>query len=190
MATAEKKQHPFCDFLTDEIKQFLRDVANKKLNGQIVNFYGSGSNGKSCFIDVLKKVFNCVLVPSSTFTDKKATSFYEKEIRGKNLDIVMIQECEKTDLEQFVKNENLADNDFCILVSTNYLLDDIKIDPTSLKKLNPIKVIEFKNEYYNNSEFQENKNPLQKATLKASQSIEEIVNDDAVRIVKDIIKYD
>jgi hypothetical protein len=173
------RKHPVHDFLTDEVVRFLVDIKHNNSKHVLIILTGSG-NGKSCFMDIIQKVFNSLMVPCSILRPTQSLlDPYVSEIKQKKPDILLMQEPEYGE----IKNLNILMNPTVLVKFKSYGVPIIIASneiPESLKNCDAveseiIKIIEFKNQYYNHLVNHE------------LFSHEQVVNDAAVEIIKNIL---
>lgn len=179
-----EKKHPIYDFLTDEVVQLLRDINEKKLKQPYVVLCGGGGRGKTCFMNVIKKVFKSVDVPARSIASSYC-KYYTALITHTNPDIVVIPEDDGQIIELILKNDTRKE---IIGEHKAYLFIVTNVFPKSVADNSMFKIIEFKNEYHHlvgtDNMHISNKPGI---TIKPSLWPDQVVNDEAVKIVKDCL---
>jgi hypothetical protein len=111
-----KSSHPVCDFLTEPIISLLLDrVSERVSNHGICFFYGSGSNGKSCFVKILQNAFRCEYVSSNIFYKSSSSNsdsdVNKEETYIRQMDpkpqLLIVQESDQETIDSSVNKKNL-----------------------------------------------------------------------------------
>lgn len=83
---------PIEDLMTPEVTRLICNIKTKQ-TAPITFVYGKGSNGKTLFFDLLKKIYNCCVLPSESFicTPVNKNAIY-MGVDNNSLDFFLISE--------------------------------------------------------------------------------------------------
>lgn len=186
---------PVHDFLTDDVKKLLVGIKNKTLDKKLIMITGNGSNGKTCFVDILSKIFNCITISINTImrTHEKRNLndlYYLAMIKAEKPDFVIINNVLKREIDDLISKlqtssqliERILELNTYVVIITNDCPQESFVFNNHL-----IKIIEFNNKYchmHEQSQAQDQINILPKKAL----PYEDVVNKKAVRIISDVLK--
>jgi len=196
-------EHPVYDFLTKDVIELLRDIHNKKLKQNIIILHGSGSNGISCFIEILKRLFDCIKMKGSTLAHEGmnystecnlwSSSFDEtKNVSHFKHDLAIVTLATMYDIEDFTSKaslERFATIGLHAICTASVYSKELQ----EFKNTEKVKVIEFKNVYCRHISIIKDKKILQKIQqesggfVKPALPFKDVVNNEAIRIINKII---
>lgn len=140
--------HPISDFLTPQTISFLIGLMQGTLKSKIFIFYGTGSNGKTCFTKILSKIFKCIYLQSDDFF---GDDFFGddldfcKDIESMKPELLLMSEIDDNQLINICTNKNIKGFSVPLIIVTN-TLPEINIDSESEDRQKII-IVEFNNIY-------------------------------------------
>jgi hypothetical protein len=185
--TTTIRQHPVYDFLNDNVVNFLQSIKDNKTQKPIITyFYGGGANGKSCFLDILKSIFKISPVGPKFYSDyyKKV---YDGILTDKKPDLIVVHDPSNVTINLYSNADvlkRIGSFGIPVIVLTNIL--PVETELKRAKDANLVKVIEFNNEYHPIGSivpYSKNEN----VNVKSQLPLDEVVNIEAIRIVKELI---
>lgn len=194
--------HPVYDLLSGEIKELLRDISSGAANNSLIYLYGIYSNGKKTLIDILKRIVRVVEI-----TDDLVDCYYHQGYMDCEFDLLKKQGLEDSTPQLFVNIRARYDMDryyeshsfrlwlkkynIPVIIVTRFI-PCFTIYP-ELNDLN-VKLIRMKNTF--ESEYDPTfKEWITYVTedgrlaLKPVLDKSKIIDDEAVQIVSQIMKY-
>lgn len=187
--------HPIEDFLTDNMVQFLKELDAKTLKQLLIFFYGEGANGKSAFVNVLRKIKNCLTMPSSMFS-KSSHEHHINRIKMMSPDLIIINDPQTHELDEYIKLdtlERILSLKIPIIILTNVMsmpdnlsYDDKILNNNQMARNDVIKIINFQNEYHHDNHPQYAR--FSQVHRKKALDMNDIDNDEAVKILTKVMK--
>lgn len=182
MASTTTVPHPVNDFLTDDMVQFLKEMNSKTLKQIVTLFYGEGSNGKSCFVNILMKIKKCVPVHKNFFTD----TFSIQMINCTRPELIIVNDPDN--LEQYMMPQvlkKIKSFGIPVIILTNKVPDNL-LDNELGSTVPEIKIVRFDTEYHHDDPL----SPYAKifpVQCKKALDQSRVDDDEAVKIVSKIM---
>ena len=194
-ALARPQVHPVHDLLTSEIIQFLRELETNTIKQPLILLYGNGSNGKTTFVDILKKIKKCYLVPETFYVNPYCID----NIRKDSPDFILVSELEFISLEKYLlpetlnklkllgdkTQENSSNSLIPVILTVNKVPNELFLSSAS-DAYPDVKLIRFNNTYYSDDVNYAKSDSVTYKNKKALKR-DDIINDSAMRIVTDIM---
>lgn len=182
--------HPIEDFLTPEIVSFMKAIREAKMNDKMVIFTGPGSNGKSMFYELFKRFYKCYVLDimydmfSNTYCVANLAHL-NVDNPDKDYDFFLVYELEMlTNLKKYRDVYKIIEKYNTSVIIMNNQNESLTAIPNNV--LSQVRVINFNNIYVDQVQLN-NIKQTDNYNYKLARSWDEIINDNSVRLFKELV---